>query len=233
MILSMLGAATGAFVQDTPAVTRTFGEFLEAGGELMIPIGICSVLVLALTMERLLALRRSRVWSESVDRALLAVGEGRFADARAAVEESRCFAARVLGAGLRRVRYPIAEVESAMEDQAHKEFERMRRNIRPVTLIGAIAPLLGLLGTVLGISEAFHQVSRTGMGKPEVLAGGIEVALTTTIAGLAVAIPAMVIASWLQHRARRLVAFVDERLAPSIESIGARPASATEETHAA
>ena len=121
-----------------------------------------------------------------------------------------------------------------MEDQAQKEIDKLRRNIRPLTLIGAIAPLLGLLGTVLGISEAFHQVSRSGMGKPQALAGGIEVALTTTIVGLFVAIPAMVIATWLQNRMRRLVSRVDEKLAPSIEAIAARPAGvAAEETHAA
>ncbi len=142
---------------------RTFGEFLKSGGELMIPIGACSVVMLALTMERLLALRWSRQWSASTDEALAALGGGDFQRARELTHGDGTFASRVLAAGLRRVRYPISDVEDAMEDQAQKEIDKLRRNIRPLTLIGAIAPLLGLLGTVLGISEAFHQVSRSGM----------------------------------------------------------------------
>lgn len=228
---SILSAAQG----DAAATTRTFGEFLASGGELMVPIGICSVVVLGLTIERLLSLRRARVLDASTTAALASLRDGQASLAREALSDARCFAARVLAAGLRREGYAVADVEGAMEDQAQKEFDRMRRNIRPITLIGGIAPLLGLLGTVLGISEAFHQVSSHGMGKPEMLAGGIEVALTTTIAGLFVAIPAMILGSWLSARARHLVAFVDESLSPAVEQIAARPTTApsSAESHAA
>src|SRR5690606_19527895 len=139
------------------------------------------------------------------------------------VADDRSFGARVLAAGLRRLGHPLREVEGAMADQAAKEIEKLRRNIRPLVLIGGIAPLLGLLGTVLGIAEAFRRVSQAGMGKPEVLAGGIELALTTTIAGLCVAIPAMVVAAWLQGRVRALVLWADERLQPAIDAIARRP----------
>ncbi|MBI5850004.1 MAG: MotA/TolQ/ExbB proton channel family protein [Planctomycetes bacterium] len=216
---------TAIFVQDGGQPARTFGEFLVAGGELMVPIGICSVIVLALAIERALALRRGRVWSGATDDAMSAIASGKPEVARAQLEADRVCASRILLAGLRRRLYPIADVESAMEDQAHKELERLRRNVRPIVLVASVAPLLGLLGTVLGIYDAFHRVAQAGMGKPEVLAAGIDVALITTIAGLAVAIPAMLIASWLHGRARRLVMFVDERLAPSIEHVAARPAT--------
>ena len=105
-----------------------------------------------------------------------------------------------------------------------------------------LAEWAGLLGsqggpesssTVLGIAEAFRRVSQSGMGKPEALAGGIDLALTTTIAGLCVAIPAMVLAAWLQGRIRRLALWTDERLAPVVEQIAARPSVAAEDHHAA
>jgi biopolymer transport protein ExbB len=205
------------------AAERTLGEFLASGGELMVPIGICSVLVLALGLERALALRRRRLLPEPIRAAVAAIRAGEAEAARATLEEDRSFAARVVAAGLRRRGYPLRDVEAAMEDQALKEIEKLRRNVRPLVLIGGIAPLLGLLGTVLGIADAFRRVSASGMGKPEALAGGIELALTTTIAGLCVAIPAMVVAAWLQGRIRRLSLWVDEQLAPAVEHLAARP----------
>jgi biopolymer transport protein ExbB len=225
---------TSIHIQEGAEPARTFGEFLVAGGELMVPIGLCSVFVLALTIERVLALRRARVWTAAAAEAMTEIAAGRHDAAKARLEGDRSFASRVLLAGLRRLRYPVADVESAMADQAQKELERLRRNVRPIVLIASVAPLLGLLGTVLGIYEAFHRVAQAGMGKPEVLAAGIDVALITTIAGLAVAIPAMLIASWLGGRARRLVLFIDEQVAPAIEALAARPATAIPGgTHAA
>jgi biopolymer transport protein ExbB len=218
------------------AAERTLGEFLASGGELMVPIGICSVLVLALGLERALALRRRRLLPEPIRAAVAAIRAGEAEAARATLEDDRSFAARVVAAGLRRRGYPLRDVEAAMEDQALKEIEKLRRNVRPLVLIGGIAPLLGLLGTVLGIADAFRRVSASGMGKPEALAGGIELALTTTIAGLCVAIPAMVVAAWLQGRIRRLSLWVDEQLAPAVEHLAARPEGLPvrpEGTHAA
>ena len=114
-----------------------------------------------------------------------------------------------------------------------KEIERLRHNIRPLSVIGGVAPLLGLLGTVLGIAEAFHRVAQAGMGKPEVLAGGIEIALTTTIVGLCIAIPSILAASWLQGRVRRLILHVDERLAGVVEHLARRPELDDPEAHRA
>lgn len=224
------------WLQESEPAGRTIGEFLASGGELMIPIGLCSVMVLALALERGIALRRARILPGRVRDVLDTLSAGRVDDARAALDGDRSFGARVLAAGFRRRGYALRDVEGAMEDQALKEVEKLRRNVRPLVLIGGIAPLLGLLGTVLGIAESFRRVSQAGMGKPEVLAGGIELALTTTIAGLSVAIPAMVLAAWLQGRVRRLALWADEQLAPAVEVLAAAPgarATAEEETHAA
>lgn len=140
---------TSIHIQEGAEPARTFGEFLVAGGELMVPIGLCSVFVLALTIERVLALRRARVWTAAAAEAMTEIAAGRHDAAKARLEGDRSFASRVLLAGLRRLRYPVADVESAMADQAQKELERLRRNVRPIVLIASVAPLLGLLGTVL------------------------------------------------------------------------------------
>ncbi|MEO0480254.1 MAG: MotA/TolQ/ExbB proton channel family protein [Planctomycetota bacterium] len=205
--------------------TTTIGEFLEAGGTLMWPILFCSVLVLALTLERFLSLRRGRMLPSTLGPAIDAVGQRRFDEARQSLEPMRSVGANVLRAGMRRVGYPVRDVESAMEDQAHKELDKMRRNVRPIAVIGTIAPLLGLLGTVLGIAKAFRKVTDSGLGDPTVLAEGIEVALTTTIAGLFVAIPAVVLNSILMSRVRKRLVEVDEMLSPLVEVIAAKPSS--------
>ena len=204
---------------------QTVWEFLASGGPVMVPIGLCSVLVLALTIERLLALRRARVYPAGIDDVIDAIHADRLDDARAKLGELDAPASRILGAGMRRTGFLLSDVETAIEDQAAKEVDRLERNIRPLALVAAIAPLLGLLGTVLGIAESFGRVSEAGMGKPEMLAGGIEEALTTTIAGLCVAIPAMLLAAYLRGRLRKLVHAMDEKIAPAVEPLAMRPES--------
>lgn len=198
---------------------QTFGEFLAAGGPVMIPIALCSVVVAGLALERYLNLTRGRMLSRSVDEAMDLLRSGHSQQALDVVEANKTAGARILAAGIRRQGFAVRDVERAMEDQAHKEADKLRSNIRPLTLIAAVAPLIGLFGTVVGIAEAFHRVVRTGMGKPENLAAGIEMALTTTIAGLAVAIPTMIIAAHLQGRVRKLLLVTDEKLAPAVESL--------------
>ena len=211
--------------------SQTIWEFIESGGALMVPIGICSVLVLAFALERFLALSQLRMIPGRIAGPLKAIAEGDLAAAEKELEGDKSPVARVLAVGLRRQGYTLRDVEGAMEDQAYKELEKERRNIRPLAVIAGVAPLMGLLGTVMGIAESFRRVSQAGMGKPEVLAGGIEMALTTTIAGLLVAIPALLLAAWLHARLRRLMLRLDERVSPAVEKIAAPPER--EESHAA
>lgn len=199
--------------------SQTIAEFLKAGGLIMIPIGICSVVVMGCLFERLVALRRGRIVSERFLAAAKLVQGGSFEAAQKSLLEDNSPSSRVLLAGLRRRGMPLLDVERAIEDQGRKELERMRANVRPVTLMAHVSPLLGLFGTVVGIIDSFQQVAKVGMGKPETLAGGIAMALVATLAGLAVAIPGLVVASWLQRRIRRLLAAIDDIVTPLVESI--------------
>jgi biopolymer transport protein ExbB len=198
---------------------QTVWEFLKAGGPVMIPIGICSVLALAYALERYLRLTRRRILPSAIYGVLAKLEAGDQAGAREQCEAIDAPAARILMAGFRREGFAPADVEKAIEDQGKKELDRLRTNIRPLTFIGNVAPLLGLFGTVVGIYDAFHTIRNVGMGKPELFAGGIEVALITTIAGLIVAIPAIVVAAHLQRRLRGHLLAVDQALSPAVERL--------------
>lgn len=203
--------------------TQTFGEFILAGGPWMIPILLCSVFVVAFGLERYSSLTRRRVCPAVSREIVVDIEDGKFEEAERRVLEHQAPSTRILAAGLRRRGFAIRDIEVAMEDQALKEVEKLRKNVRPLSLIAAIAPLMGLLGTVWGIAQSFRTVASAGMGKPELLAGGIEQALTTTIAGLVVAIPALVICAHLQGKVRRLIAYTDETVAPVIEHLAKKP----------
>jgi len=201
------------------ATSQTVWDFLSSGGPVMVPIALCSIVMVAFAFERLMNLKSERLLPERLKEALSLIRQGGSDTAARVCDEVDAPASRILQAGIRRKGMGIAEVEHAMEDQAHKEVDKLRANIGPLNLIAGIAPLLGLLGTVIGIQEAFHRVVKTGLGKPENLAGGIEQALVTTIAGLCVAIPALLIASHLNAKVRRLMIGVDEQLSPVVEHL--------------
>lgn len=219
-----------AITPQAPSVVTTVGEFFEAGGLLMWPILGCSILVVGLALERYLSLRKARVLPQVVVDAAYQVCEGNAKVIEAGILEADAPAARILAAGLRRRGCLLADVERAVEDRLHQEAQKLRGNVRGVWLVASIAPLLGLLGTVLGIADAFAAVEQTGLGtaeSSESLAAGIKVALYTTIFGLFVAIPATLLAAHLQGRARRLAAEIADVLAPTIEALASLPATAT------
>ncbi len=222
----MLALIESALLEQAQEVvsSQTVWEFLQSGGPIMVPIALCSVVALAFTMERLIFLRGSNVSPAGVTEAVEMVHAGRTGDALARTKELDAPAVRILTAGLRREGMPLEHIEHAMEDQAKKEMDKLRSNIRPLHLIATITPLLGLLGTVMGIQDSFHLVVRAGLGKPEHLASGIEEALVTTIAGLTVAIPSLLLAFYLGARVRRLMLLVDELLSPVIEVLTAHTA---------
>ena len=206
----------------------TVGDFFVQGGFLMWPILGCSVVVVGLATERYLSLRRTRVVPQEVEDAVEQVRKGRAEAITAGITASPAPAARVLAAGLRRRGCLLSDIEKAMEDQLAEETALLRGNIRGITLMAAVAPLLGLLGTVQGIAQAFEAVEQTGLGKAQssqALAAGIKVALYTTILGLFVAIPATLVAAHLQARARRLAGAIKAVVSPTLELLP-RPAVA-------
>lgn len=187
-------------------------DMLIDGGPLMIPIGLASVVALAYTVERLIRLsRRSLGTSRLARQVTTSVREG---GARRGLEvcgRAKKPLARILGAGLERAGAEYAEVERAAEDAGRREVKRLAVKLRPLVVVAMIAPLLGLLGTVWGMIEAFTAIAANdGLGKPEVLASGISQALITTAAGLAVAIPTQAVYYYFRSRIDRFARLAED-----------------------
>jgi len=184
------------------ASVQSMYELIVSGGPLMIPIGLCSVVALGFATERWVRLQPRALGSAGFGRSVVgAAREGGAARALALCEGARSPLARILAAGLRQAQAPFLEREKAVEDVAAGEIKRLGANLRPLLLVWLIAPLLGLLGTVWGMIQAFGSIARaSAIGRPELLASGIYTALTTTAAGLAVAIPAIVLHHVLRGR---------------------------------
>ncbi len=177
-----------------PWVMPAIVSKVAQGGWLMIPLGICSLIVLTLSMERMIALRRRRVIPRPfVRRFTECVEDGQLSYEEAAelCEEFDCPVAEVFRAAVRRWGRPMFEIEQGVMDAGDRVSDGLKRFLRVFHAISNVAPLLGLLGTVIGMIQAFDVISsQESIGRPEMLASGISVALMTTAGGLTVAIPA-------------------------------------------
>lgn len=193
---------------------QTLWQLFLQGGILMWPIAAMSLVVLTFGIERLVALRRGRFVPAGLRDGMAKLVAGGF-DPRQAYRLCREFpsaAADVLEAMLEKVGRPVPEIERAAELAKDREASRLYANIRPITLAVTVTPLLGLLGTVQGMIIAFYTTANleAGANRAAELASGIYVALITTFAGLCVAIPAAMIAHWLEGRILRGFRGVDD-----------------------
>jgi biopolymer transport protein ExbB len=186
---------------------------LVAGGPLMIPIVLSSFLLLLITFERLISLRRRRVVPRLfVERFLLQLREGALdrSEALERCEDETSHVARVFAAAIRKWGKPAVEVEQAVLDEGERIGNVLRRYLRVMNGISTVSPLLGLAGTVWGMMNAFNVIAaNSAMGRAEMLAGGISVALVTTASGLMVAIPAMILYLYFVGRVDNLVMEID------------------------
>ncbi len=189
-------------------------DFARKGGPLMIPIGLCSLLALAVIVERVVSLRRHNVIPPSFVNGLRVAMEadrGQRALALAHCEASASPIGRIVSAGLRRLGAPAERLEKSIVEAGEHEIAGLRKNLRVLSVIASIAPLLGLLGTIFGMITAFQTVasSAEALGRTELLAKGIYEAMITTAAGLMVAIPALLGYHGLSARVEGLVREMD------------------------
>jgi len=174
-------------------------EFLAKGGVLVAPILLCSVLALAIFAERVIHFAVLRKRGRSVAKRVAAcLEEDDGAGARLAARESRSPMGDILVQGLDVMNQDRETLETVLIHATEKEVRHLSRYLQTLATIANVAPLLGLLGTVLGMIKAFMVIQQTG-GKVNaaVLAGGIWEAMLTTALGLAVALPTMVAHSYL------------------------------------
>lgn len=186
-------------------------ETLSAGGPVMIPIAVCSVVAVAVFLERAWSLRRPRVAPRSLAVNILTLTEqARFEDAEATCRASDSAVARVLGVAIANRARSRASIKERIEEVGRREAAEMERGIPILGTIASIAPLLGLLGTVGGMIVTFQAIQSSGLGNVGSLAGGISQALITTFAGLTVGIPAVVANRWLLARVDNLLLDLEE-----------------------
>jgi biopolymer transport protein ExbB len=189
-------------------------DMLVAGGPLMIPIVLASFVMLLIVFERLICLRRRRVVPRLfIERFLLQLREGALdrGEALDRCDEDSSHIARVFAAAVRKWGKPAVEVEQAVLDEGERIANVLRRYLRVLNGVSTVSPLLGLLGTVWGMIQAFNVIATSpAMGRAEMLAGGISVALITTAAGLLVAIPALIFYLYFVGRVDSLVMEIDQ-----------------------
>jgi biopolymer transport protein ExbB len=203
-----------------------FLALLVQGGSLMIPIGIMSLIVVAVTIERMIALRRERLFPARLRRGLeMMLDSPKSVDPQEVYQLALRFpstASTVIESMLEKVGRPISEIEDAGSNACQREADRLYGRVRWLTLASAVTPLIGLLGTVWGMIIAFYDTTQLGAGqnKAEFLAQGVYIALVTTLGGLSVAIPAAIFAHLFEGRITNLVGRIEEqvkRLIPRFE----------------
>lgn len=177
-------------------------ELVKAGGWLMTPIIVCSVIALVITIERAGRLRYSKVAPVQLRKQLINLlrKDGDISRATLMKVKERSPLGDILATGLLNRQYGLDSMTLHMQNRASVQVHQLEKNINMLGTIGAIAPLLGLLGTVLGIISSFLAITDGAMQDPTLLAAGVSQALITTAAGMIVAIPALVAYRYFQRR---------------------------------
>lgn len=200
---------------------ETLLEFWVAGGYLMVPITLSSIVWVAYLVERLLALARKKTVPQDLLRGVREAVAARPLDRdglRQRLAGVQCTLSSVVRAALERLDQPRDEIEKHVNNVAQREIYLLRRNLRVFSIVANVAPLLGLLGTVTGLVQAFREVAISGLGSGAALAPGIYEALITTVGGLVVAIPAMLTYYWLTARVDHYIHEIDEVVVDLVEA---------------
>lgn len=182
-------------------------EIIFTGGIIMLPIMACSVVALAITIERFFTLRRATIDTrELMDTMRTFLMKKRIQEAIDICQEMDVPVARIMKAGILKHNRGKEDIREAIEDAGHLEIPRLERYLPAMATCANIAPLLGLLGTVAGMIKAFAQIKdKQGLVNPSDLAEGISNALVTTAAGLTVAIPTLVAYNYFVTRVDNMV----------------------------
>jgi len=182
-------------------------EIMRQGGILMWPIFACSIVGLAITIERFFVLRRATIDTrEFMDTMRQVLRQNRIQEAIEICDETHAPVARIMKAGILKHNRSKEEIREAIEDAGHLEIPRLERHLSALATCGNISPLLGLLGTVSGMIKAFAEIqNKRGQVNPSDLAEGIGNALMTTAAGLTVAVPMYVVYNYFVTRVDNMV----------------------------
>ncbi len=186
-------------------------EIVQSGGWLMVPILACSIVAAAISVERLWTLQRSRITPRNLLAQIWSSIKADDMDAQKLRElRGSSPMGQVLAAGIANAKRSRDIMKEAMEETAGQIGHDLERYLTSLGIIASISPLIGLLGTVVGMIKVFTALMLEGAGNANVLAGGISQALITTAAGLSVAIPALIFHRFFLRRVDELMVTMEQ-----------------------
>lgn len=193
-------------------------EIILKGGWLMYPIILSSVIAMAIIIERSWSFRGRRVIPDNLVSQIWQLHRNnQLTPAHLSTLRDGSPLGRILAAGLVNKDHPREVMKESIEDEGRQVVHELERYLNTLGTIASITPLLGLLGTVIGMIKVFTVITTAGVGNPAVLAGGISEALITTAAGLSVAIPALIFHRFLTGKVDRLVVGMEEQALRMVE----------------
>jgi biopolymer transport protein ExbB len=186
-------------------------ELFRAGGPLMWIILLCSVIALTIIFERMVALRKAKVVPENFGAQVIdMLNSNKVTVERIAVIRKHSPLGSVLAAGLSNISHGKEDIKEALEEAGKLAVHNLGRYLNTLGTIASITPLIGLLGTVIGMIKVFTAITAVGVGDPTVLSGGISEALITTAAGLSVGIPCLMFYRYFRSRINELTVLLEE-----------------------
>ncbi len=195
-------------------------ELVKAGGWMMLPIILCSIAAAGIIAERLWTLRPSRITPPNLlGQVWKWIKEKKLNNQKLKELRANSPLGQILAAGLANSKHGREIMKECIQEAAARVIHDLERYLNALGTIAGIAPLLGLLGTVLGMIEIFSSFMGTGMANASSLAGGISKALITTAAGLMVAIPALFFHRYLQRRVDELVVGMEQEAIRLVEVV--------------
>lgn len=195
-------------------------ELMQSGGWLMVPIIASSVVATSIVLERLWALRRRRIMPDHlVTRIWQWHSDNELTGERLDQVRQASPLGRILAAGLVNRHHSREVMKEAIHDTGRQVVAHLERYLNTLGTIASVAPLLGLLGTVLGMIDVFGVIMNAGVGNPGILAGGISKALLTTAAGLSVAIPSLMFHRYFNNKVDKLTMGMEEQALKLVEVI--------------
>ncbi|WP_296930836.1 MotA/TolQ/ExbB proton channel family protein [uncultured Marinobacter sp.] len=195
-------------------------ELLKAGGILMVPIVACSILALAIILERFWTLRASRVAPpQTINELWRWIKKKELNGRKLKALQGSSPLGRILAGGLLNAKHGREIMKESIEHEASQVIHDLERFLNPLGTVATITPLLGLLGTVIGMIKVFAEIQLAGVGNAGNLAGGISEALITTAAGLSVAIPALICHRYFIRRVDELVVSMEQEAIKLVEVV--------------
>ena len=218
-IVALTGIAGSVFAQEAAALTSenaTLWSLIKTGGITMIPLGLLSFAMVTFIVQNFFSLReKSLLHTEMLPELLDMMLNKKVRDALIYCRKHPSMFTNTFAAGLERCMsgdVNFTKVSESVEEASVEQMTQLMKPIDYLSIIGATSPMLGLLGTVMGMIKAFQTMGSQGMGKPEVLAGNIGEALITTATGLIIAIPAMAFFFYFKKRFDKTLATLGRNL---------------------